>query len=64
MERERLKRFDEEEDMLARSTKKFKESHHLAWEKEDNHIIKLGIYKDKFGGQSLGHLRKPLGLIA
>ena len=35
-----LKRSDEEEDTLAHSTKKFKESHHLAWEKEDNQINK------------------------
>jgi len=49
-ERGRLKRFDEEEDTLAPSTKKFKESHQLAGDKEVNQNGKVGSYRDKLVG--------------
>ena len=42
MERESLKCSDEEEDTLARSTKKFKESHQLARVKVVNKNNKVG----------------------
>lgn len=50
MIKDRLKRFDEEEDTLARSTKKFKESHHPTEANENGVGIKMGSYKDKLVG--------------
>ena len=50
MERDRLKRSDEEEDTLARSAKKFKDSHSSAWEKENGLGKKIGSYKDMLVG--------------
>ncbi|KAK7848414.1 hypothetical protein CFP56_005038 [Quercus suber] len=50
MERERLKCSDEEEDTLARSTKKFKESHESAGEKESGLGKKMGSYRDRLVG--------------
>ena len=50
MERERLKRSDEEEDTLARCTKKFKESHRSNETNENGMGNKMRSYKDKLGG--------------
>ena len=65
MERERLKCSDEEEDTLARSTKKFKESHQLAGVKVVNQNNKVGgVAEISWWGQFLGPLRKSLVLTA
>ena len=61
MERERLNRFDEEEDTLAPSTKKFKESHQLAGDKEVNQNGKVGSYRDKLVGTIPGAFQKAFG---
>lgn len=61
MEREKLKRSNEEEGTLACSAKKFKESHHLVGEKEDSQINKLGSYRDKLVGEILGAFEKAFG---
>nr|POE55019.1 hypothetical protein CFP56_77390 [Quercus suber] len=49
MERERLKRSNEEEDTLARSTKKFKDSHrfHGTIENEKGKVNKVGSYNEE-----------------
>lgn len=61
MERERLKRFEEEEDALARSTKKFKESHYTLGEKENVPDTKQGSYKDKLVGAIPGAFKQAFG---
>ena len=50
MERERLKRSDEEEDTLARSTKKFKDSHCVDGARENVKGNNVESYKDKLVG--------------
>ena len=50
MERERLKCSDEEEDILAHSTKKFKESHESASEKQNGLGKKIGSYRYRLVG--------------
>nr|POE56127.1 hypothetical protein CFP56_63273 [Quercus suber] len=61
MERERLKRSDEEEDTLARSTKKFKESHRFQETTENGIGNKMGSYKDKLVGAIPGAFAQALG---
>lgn len=61
MERERLKRCDEEEDTLARSTKKFKESHQLVGDKEVNQNSKVESYRDKLVGTIPRAFEKAFG---
>ncbi|XP_030939939.1 uncharacterized protein LOC115964842 [Quercus lobata] len=62
MERERLKRSEEEEDALARSTKKFKESHRSQETNEKGTGIKMGSYKDKLMGAIPGAFAQAFGL--
>nr|POE77266.1 uncharacterized protein CFP56_29768 [Quercus suber] len=63
MERERLKRSDEEKDTLARSTKKFKENHrsHETTETEYGIGNKMGSYKDKLVGVIPGAFAQAFG---
>ena len=61
MERENLKRSDEEANTLARSTKKFKDSHQVAKDKEDNLHDKAGSYRDKLVGSIPGAFEKAFG---
>ena len=61
MERESLKRSDKEEDILARSTKKFKESHESAGEKQNGLGKKIGSYKDRLVGAILGAFEQAFG---
>nr|POF03716.1 uncharacterized protein CFP56_06636 [Quercus suber] len=61
MERENLKRTDEEADNLARSTKKFKESHHLEGEQGDKAHAKIGSYRDKLVGCIPGAFERAFG---
>ena len=61
MERERLKRSEEEEDTLARSTKKFKDSHRLHETNENGTRIKMGSYKDKLVGAIPGAFTQVFG---
>lgn len=58
---ENLKCFDEEEDTLARSTKKFKDSHQLAGDKQDSLPAKVGSYRDKLAGLIPGAFEKAFG---
>nr|POE93836.1 hypothetical protein CFP56_16150 [Quercus suber] len=50
MERESLKRSDEETNNLARSAKKFKDSHQVEGDKGDKTHAKIGSYRDKLVG--------------
>ena len=61
MERENLKRSDEEADNLARSTKKFKDSHQTTNGMEDNLQYKAGSYRDKLVGSIPGAFEKAFG---
>ena len=61
MERENLKRSDEEADTLARSTKKFKDSHQATNDMEDNVHHKAGSYRDKLVGSIPGAFEKAFG---
>ena len=61
MERERLKRSEEEEDTLSRSTKKFKESHQNTGDKNENHMAMMGSYRDKLVGSIPGAFEKAFG---
>lgn len=61
MERENLKCSDEEEDTMARSTKKFKDSHQLAGDEEDSLPAKVGSYRDKLVGSIPGAFEKAFG---
>lgn len=61
MVRERLKCSDEEEDALARSTKKFKENHYTLGEKENVLDLKQGSYKDKLVGAIPGAFKQAFG---
>lgn len=64
MERERLKRSDEEEDTLTSSTKKFKDSHLSTGDKGDKENglrNKVGSYKDKLVGAILGAFKQAFG---
>lgn len=63
MERDKLKRSDEEEDTLAHYTKKFKESHRPTEANGNGVGIKMGSYKDKLEGAIPGLLHKLLGLV-
>nr|POE91254.1 hypothetical protein CFP56_34576 [Quercus suber] len=64
MERENLKCSDEEADMLAHSTKKFKDSHQVAEDKEDNIHAKVGSYKNKLVGSIPGPFEKAFGFAS
>ena len=64
LERENLKRSDEEEDTLARSTKKFKDSHQIAEDKEENQHAKTGSYRDKLVGAIPGAFEKAFGFTS
>ena len=64
MDRENLKRFDEKADTLTRSTKKFKDSHQLAEDKEDNIHAKVGSYRDKLVGSIPGAFEKAFGFAS
>nr|POE93730.1 uncharacterized protein CFP56_30503 [Quercus suber] len=64
MERENLKRSDEEVDTLVHSTKKFKDSHQLAEGKEDNIHAKVGSYRAKLVGSILGAFEKAFGFAS
>nr|POF19021.1 hypothetical protein CFP56_26451 [Quercus suber] len=61
MERETLKRSDEEEDTLARSTKKFKDGHRVHETKESGMGVKMGSYKDKLVGAIPGAFAQAFG---
>nr|POE73708.1 hypothetical protein CFP56_66700 [Quercus suber] len=63
-ERENLKRSDEEADTLARSTKKFKDGHQVAEDKEDNLHAKAGSYRDKLVGSIPGAFEKAFGFAS
>ena len=61
MERERLKRSDEEEDTLARSTKKFKDSHCVDRMMENAKGNNGESYKDKLVGAIPGAFEQAFG---
>nr|POE50002.1 hypothetical protein CFP56_33344 [Quercus suber] len=61
MERESLKHFDEEEDNLARCTKKFKDSHQVEGAKGDKTHAKIGSYRDKLVGYIPGAFERAFG---
>nr|POE80336.1 hypothetical protein CFP56_14099 [Quercus suber] len=61
MERERLKHSDEEADTLLCSTKKFKESHQIRGDKNENHMSRMGSYRDKLVGSIPGAFEKAFG---
>ena len=61
MERERLKRSNEEEDTLARSTKKFKDSHRAHEMNEIGKGNKVESYKDKLVGAIPGAFAEAFG---
>ena len=61
MERERLKRSNEEEDTLARSTKKFKDSHSVDGARENVKGNNVESYKDKLVGAIPGAFAQALG---
>ena len=62
MERERSKRSDEEEDTLARSTKKFKDSHRFHETNENGKGNKVESYKDKLVGPIPGAFAQAFGI--
>ena len=64
IERENLKRSDEEADTLARSTKKFKDSHQIAEDKEGNQHAKVGSYRDKLVGAIPSAFEKAFGFAS
>ena len=64
IERENLKRSDEEADTLARNTKKFKDSHQIDEENEGNHHAKAGSYRDKLVGAIPGAFEKAFGFAS
>ena len=61
MERESLKHSDEEADNLARSTKKFKDSHKVEGDKGDKTHAKIGSYRDKLVGCIHGAFERAFG---
>ena len=61
MERERLKRSDEEEDTLARSTKKFKDSYSVDGARENVKGNNVESYKDKLVGAIPGAFAQAFG---
>ena len=61
-ERETLKRTEEEEDALTRSTKKFKESHAKTEENQENPFKSNTSYKDKLIGEIPGASVQAFGL--
>ena len=61
MERERLKRSEEEEDTLSCSTKKCKESHQTTGDRNENHMARMGSYRDKLVGSIPGAFEKAFG---
>ena len=61
MERERLKRSGEEEDTLARSTKKFKDSHSVDGARENVKGNNVESYKDKLVGAIPGAFAQAFG---
>nr|POF19473.1 uncharacterized protein CFP56_61118 [Quercus suber] len=61
MERDSLKRSDEEADNLARSTKKFKESHQLEGDQGSKPHARIGSYRDKLVGCIPGAFERAFG---
>nr|POE93838.1 hypothetical protein CFP56_16152 [Quercus suber] len=61
MERESLKRSDEETDNLARSAKKYKDSHQVEGDKGDKTHAKIGSYRDKLVGCIPGTFERAFG---
>ncbi|XP_023873452.1 uncharacterized protein LOC111986046 [Quercus suber] len=61
MERERLKRSEEEEDTLRRSTKKFKDSHHVGGSNGQTSIATHSSYRDKLLGTIPGAFEQAFG---
>ena len=61
MERESLKRSNEEADNLAHSTKKFKDSHQVEGDKGDKTHAKIGSYRDKLVGCIPGAFERAFG---
>ena len=61
MERDWLKCSDKEEDTLARSTKKFKDSHSSVGEKENDLGKKMESYKDRLVGAIPGVFKQAFG---
>ena len=59
--RERQKRSEEEEDTLARNTKKFKNNHFVGEGNEGTLTTKQGSYKDKLVGAILGAFKQAFG---
>ena len=62
MERESLKRSEEEEHTLARSTKKFKENHTSTEGEEVNPFKNARSYRDKLLGEIPGAFEQAFGL--
>ena len=61
LERESLERSEEEEDMLARSTKKFKDSHNADRARENVKGSNVESYKDKLVGAIPGAFAQAFG---
>ena len=61
MERDRLKCSDKEEHTLARTTKKFKDSHSSIGEKENDLGKKMESYEDRLVGAILGAFEQAFG---
>nr|POE69593.1 uncharacterized protein CFP56_14399 [Quercus suber] len=61
MERESLKHSDEEVDNLARSTKKFKDSHQLEGDQGSKPHARIGSYRDKLVGCIPGAFERAFG---
>ena len=59
--RERQKRSKEEEDTLARSTKKFKDNHFVGEGNEGTSVTRQGSYKDKLVGAIPGAFKQAFG---
>ena len=51
------------EDTLSHSTKKFKESYQNTGDKNENHMARMGSYRDKLVGSIPGAFEKLLVLI-
>ena len=64
LERESLERSEEEEDMLARSTKKFKDSHNADRARENVKGSNVESYKDKLVGAIPGAFAQAFGFEA
>lgn len=64
MERENLKRSDEEANTLAHSFKKVKDSHQVTEDKEENIHAKVGSYRDKLVELIPGAFEKAFGFAS